>query len=195
MSFGLEDVVATIRDRSDFSSRLCLAPMEVRAEDDWIGRLLALWEGRRRGALLPARTDFDNVELMAMSRGRSHIVDTTADQPTGYFFRLWGSTVSLDRGADYTKMRLGSMPHTTMRDAALEDYADVVATGVPAYQLVHHLQGFMPYSYARLLLPLATNGRQVDQVLVSINERDIPELLPDLARHARPHIHVVSGRH
>jgi hypothetical protein len=129
---------------------------------------------------------------MAMSRGRSHIVDTTADRPDGYFFRLWGSTVSLDRGADYTKQRLGQMPHTTMRDAAIEDYADVVATGVPAYQLVCHVQNFMPYSYSRLILPLASDGRRVDRILVSINERVIPELMPE--EKPLPRLRVVSFR-
>lgn len=190
MSFGLDDVVATIRERGDFSSRLCLAPGDIRGEDDWIGRLLALWRSNRPGSRLPSRANFDSVDLMAMARGRVHIVDTTADQPAGYFFRLWGSTVTLDRGQNYTKTRLGEMPHTTMRDAAIEDYGDVVATGVPAYQLVYHVQDFIHYSYARLLLPLATDGRRVDQVLVAVNQRDVPELVPE-RRPGPAHLRLV----
>jgi len=68
------------------------------------------------------------------------------------------------------------MPAGAMRDDAIEDYWEVVTTGVPAYQLIRHVEGKLPYSYARLLLPLAADGRRVDQLVVLINERPLPEL-------------------
>jgi hypothetical protein len=198
MDWGLE-ITATLRMRSDLSSRLCLGLDKIQPADDWIATLLTIWRDRRRGGLLPKRGDFDSVELMRVSQGRIHIVDTQAGIPHGYFFRLWGSTITLDRGADYTKTRLGEMPHTTMRDAAIEDYSDVVSTGVPTYQLVFHLQDFMPYSYGRLLLPLASDGRRVDQILACINQRGIPELAPEpktsVARQPSPQLRLVSSRH
>jgi hypothetical protein len=67
------------------------------------------------------------------------------------------------------------MPAGSMRDDAIEDYWEVVTTGVPTYQLINRVEKNLPYSYARLLLPLAANGRRVDRLVVLINERPLPE--------------------
>jgi hypothetical protein len=68
------------------------------------------------------------------------------------------------------------MPGGSMRDNAIEDYWEVVSTGVPTYQLINHVEENVPYSYARLLLPLAADGRRVDRLVVLINERPLPEV-------------------
>jgi hypothetical protein len=77
---------------------------------------------------------------------------------------------------EYTHRRLGEMPAGLMRDDAIEDYWEVVTTGVPTYQLVHRRENYLPYSYARLILPLAADGHRVDQLIVLINERPLSEL-------------------
>jgi hypothetical protein len=185
--------LAVIRERADVSRRLCLPPSCIRGEDEWLGRLFARWDALRVGGLLPKRAAFDPVELMGLARGRIHIVDTSAGDPRGYRFRLWGSEIDFDRGADYTKRCLGEMPHTTMRTAALEDYSDSVETGVVSYQLVYSVQEFMPYSYARLILPVSAEGRRVNQLLVCINQRAIPEVTESAqpARSTRPQLRLV----
>ena len=71
---------------------------------------------------------------------------------------------------------LGEMPAGLMRNAAIEDYWEVATTGVPTYKLISHTEKLIPYSYARLLLPLAGDARQVDRLVVLINERPLPEL-------------------
>jgi hypothetical protein len=53
----------------------------------------------------------------------------------------------------------------------MQDYRDVVATGVPTYQQVLARVNYREYAYGRLLLPLATDRRRVDQLLVFIHER------------------------
>jgi hypothetical protein len=68
------------------------------------------------------------------------------------------------------------MPAGSMRDDAIEDYWEVVTTGLPTYQLNYHVEKNLPYSYARLLLPLAADGRRVDRLVVLINERHLPEV-------------------
>jgi PAS domain len=184
--------LAVIRDRSDLSRRLCLPPGDIRFEDDWLGQLFAKWDGLRTGGLLPKRTDFDPVELMGMSKGRVHIVDTSSSTPSGYRFRLWGSSID-HLGGDFTAKCLGDMPSTPMRGAAIEDYADTVETGYPVYQLVYAVENFLPRSYARLLLPVTGDGRQVSQLFVCINPRDVPEV-SDGERPAvrwRPQLRVV----
>jgi hypothetical protein len=63
-----------------------------------------------------------------------------------------------------------------MRDDAIEDYWEVVTTAVPTYQLINRVEKNLPYSYARMLLPLAEDGRRVDRLVVLINERRLPEI-------------------
>jgi hypothetical protein len=58
------------------------------------------------------------------------------------------------------------MPDTGFRQSAIT-YGTVGATGVPTYELI----SMPPYSYGRLVLPLASDGRRVDRILVCVNER------------------------
>jgi len=101
-------------------------------------------------------------------------VDTSQSNPEGYRFRVWGTVNSY--GSGHAKKTLGEMPAGLMRDNAIEDYREVVTTGVPTYRLISHVESKLSYSYARLLLPLAADGLCVDQLVVLINERPLPEL-------------------
>ena len=71
-------------------------------------------------------------------------------------------------------MTLGACPWPILRNAVMRDYGDVVATGEPAYHLISHTIDYVRHSFARLLLPLAADGRHVNQLLVLINERRLP---------------------
>jgi hypothetical protein len=79
-------------------------------------------------------------------------------------------------GGGYANRTLGEMPSGFMRDDAIEDYRQVVAAGTPSYHLISLVEKNQSYSYARLLLPLAQDGRRVDRLVVLINERPLPEL-------------------
>ena len=68
------------------------------------------------------------------------------------------------------------MPAGLMRDDAIEEYQQAVAAGTPSYHLISLVEKRLSYSYARLLLPLAQDGRRVDRLIVLINERPLPEL-------------------
>ncbi|MGH7039288.1 MAG: hypothetical protein ACREE2_21030 [Stellaceae bacterium] len=176
VSFWRPDGLAIRRQADDFSKRLCLPLDAIASQDAWFGQLLELWRNARPGWRLPAASSLDTLEALNIARGRAHIVDTRDADPAGYRFRLWGTVNSYGDGhANHT---LAQMPTGLMREDALEDYWEVVTTGVPTYQLIHHVENGLIFSYARLLLPLAADGRNVDQLLVLINERSLPELGP-----------------
>jgi hypothetical protein len=158
----------------DRSKRLSRPLYSMSPEDEWLGQVLGHWRDARSGWRLPSSESLDPLRLLNIARGRAHIVDTSQSDPEGYRFRLWGSINSY--GGGYENMTLGDMPAGLMRDNAIEDYREVVTTGVPTYQLISHVERKLPYSYARLLLPLAADGRRVDRLVVLINERLLPEL-------------------
>jgi hypothetical protein len=176
VSFWRPDGLAVRRQADDLSKRLCLPLDAIAPQDAWLGQLLDIWRKARPGWRLPAIESLDTLEVLNIARGRAHIVDTRESDPAGYRFRLWGTVNSY--GAGHANQTLAQMPAGLMREGALEDYWEVVTTGVPTYQLIQHLEHGLPFSYARLLLPLAADGRRVDQLLVLINERALPELDP-----------------
>jgi hypothetical protein len=176
VSFWRPDGLAIRRQADDLSKRLCLPLEAIAPQDAWFGQLLDIWRKARPGWRLPAIESLDTLEVLNIARGRAHIVDTRESDPAGYRFRLWGTVNSY--GTGHANQTLAQMPAGLMREGALEDYWEVVTTGVPTYQLILHIEHGLPFSYARLLLPLAADGRRVDQLLVLINERALPELDP-----------------
>lgn len=164
----------TSAQAGDRSKRLSLPFDSISPRDEWLDQLLHSWRNARCGWRLPSDESLDPLQLLNIARGRAHMVDTHDSKPEGYRFRLWGAVNSY--GGGHANKTLGEMPAGSMRDKAIEDYWEVATTGVPTYQLISHVENNIPYSYARLLLPLAADGRRVDQLVVLINERPLPEL-------------------
>jgi hypothetical protein len=158
----------------DRSAKLSRPINAISPEDEWLGQLLGFWGSSRTGRRLPSSESLDSLELLNIARGRAHIVDTVSSNPAGYRFRVWGAVNSY--GGGYSNRSLGEMPQGLMRDDAIEDYRRVVAAGTPNYHLINIIENELSYSYSRLLLPLAQDGRRVDRLIVLINERQLPEL-------------------
>ncbi len=176
VSFWRPGGPAVKRLAGDSSKRLCLPLDAIAPPDEWLARLLRIWRDARAGWRLPACEALDALGTFDIAGGRAHLVETRDSDPPGYRFRLWGTVISYRRG--HRNLTLGQMPGGLWREEAIEDYWEVVSTGVPNYQLVCRFEDSLPFSYARLLLPLAADGRRVDQLLVLINERRLPELDP-----------------
>src|SRR5262249_18115806 len=174
VSFWRPGGVSVKRLAGDSSKRLCLPLDAIAPQDEWLARLLRIWRHARAGWRLPACEALDPLGTFNIARGRAHLVETRDRDPPGSRFRLWGTVNSYSRG--HSNLTLGQMPAGLMRADAIEDYWEVVSTGVPNYQLIYRFEDNLPFSYARLLLPLAADGRRVDQLLVLINERGLPEL-------------------
>jgi hypothetical protein len=170
---GTYGLAVKVKDE-DFSERLSRPLDAVASEDKWMGEVLNIWRNSRSGWRLPSSESFDPLEIVNIACGRAHIVETRDSAAPGYRFRLWGK-VNPYRG-EYKNQTLAEMPLGLMREDAIEDYWEVTAAGVPTYHLIHRVEGDQLLSYARLLLPLAADGRRVDQLVVLINERRLPEL-------------------
>ncbi len=172
MQFCSTAVIAN-RQGNDSYKRVRLGLDAMCQADKRLSETLRYWNDLRRGRRLPSRDEID-LPMLTPMMGWIHVVDTGAASPGEYFYRLWGSKIRLDRGKDHTRMSLGACPWPILRDAIMQDYGDVVATGEPAYHLISHTINNARHSIARLLLPLATDGRRVDQLFVFINERRLP---------------------
>ncbi|MCC7046353.1 MAG: PAS domain-containing protein [Alphaproteobacteria bacterium] len=144
------------------------------ATDPELNIVYEYWNSCRRDGLLPRRKDIDVLQLKPVL-GHMHIVDVTAQDPSDYRYRLYGSKVRLNRFSNYTNTRLGDLPSLPYRNALIDDYSAVAWSGTPLYQnVVARLQSIR-YSYSRLLLPLAEDGRRVNMLIVSTHDRVFPD--------------------
>jgi hypothetical protein len=140
------------------------------AGDPELNLVYEYWNGCRNDGLLPRRKDIDVLQLKPVL-GHTHLVDVSAQDPADYRFRLYGSKVRLDRFRNYSNTRVGDYPSIPYRTALIEDYSSVAWSGTPLYQhIVARLQSIR-YSYSRLLLPLAEDGRKVNMLVVCTRDR------------------------
>lgn len=166
-----------LKDRRDLVRAVrwpweCIAP-----EDGNFVEALQYWQSLRRDGLLPRPRDIDPVKLKPLL-GWTHKIDTSDPDPINYYFRLWGSNVTLEEFTSFKGLRISDYPSAPYRDAAIQDYRDVVTSGVPTYQQVLARVNFRSYAYGRLILPLASDERHVNQLLVMIHERP-PETMSE----------------
>ncbi len=143
--------------------------------DAALRKALTVWESKGRDGLLPARKDIDVLDLRPLI-GRIHLVDVSDPDPANYRFRLFGSAIRFDGDKNYTNFAIGAHTSPSYRQALMEDYAAVTFTGTPSYQQVVAVVNFQRYSYSRLILPLADDGRRVDQLMVCIHKRKFADL-------------------
>lgn len=159
-------------DTTDVVKRRRLPLSEFALEDNKLAQALAYWESKRRNGLLPSRREIDIVDLRPLI-GFMHLVDVV-DAAAGQFkFRLHGTRVRI--GQSFSENIVERFSSKTMRDATIEDYQSVCFTGVPCYQQIVALVDFIQYSYSRLILPMASDGRTVDALMICINARKFPD--------------------
>lgn len=155
-------------EAADVVKRRRLPLSEIAPADEKFAKALAYWQSKRREDLLPSRKDIDIVDLRPLI-GFMHLLDVV-DAAAGKFkFRLHGTRVRI--GQSFSDNAVENISSRAMREAALEDYQSVCFTGVPCYQHVVALIDYVQYSYSRLILPMANDGRSVDALMICINPR------------------------
>jgi len=128
------------------------------------------WDGKRRGRLMPARSDIEPLEMKAWLAGTA-LIDVTRDPAapngTALRYRLIGSRPTILRGKDVTGMRVETGYFGASLEAALENYRLVIEEKTLVYDWDRTPA---PDGFARegetLLLPLGADGETVDMVLV-----------------------------
>jgi hypothetical protein len=162
--------IVEFKDRQDVVRALRLPWECIATEDNLLIDAMGYWQSLRQEGLIPEPRLIDPIRLKPLL-GWTHKVDTSAPDPKNYFFRLWGTHIPLEQFKAFTGSRVSEYPSQPYRDAVLQDYCDVVASGVPTYQHVLARVKYREYSYTRLILPLATDRRTVNQLLVCIQLR------------------------
>lgn len=153
-------------------------PNDASDPSDWrsschpdILKVLAYWEGKRRGRSMPSREDIDPQELKQYLPYIT-MVDVVRDERR-FVYRLVGTAEVEVRGCDPTGKGVADAFFAASADEALANYQKVCDSRAPyyekdAFQLVDRYIG-----EANLFLPLSDDDRRVNKILVFSINRDL----------------------
>ena len=131
------------------------------------------WEKLRPDGLIPSRSEFDLTHIRSIMATVS-LVDTTAEDPADYTFRLLGREVH--PVMMLPKRRIRDIPSSVLREAVMQDYYACVSSGVPIYHEIVARIDYLTWPYARLILPFARDRRRIDELMVCSVAIELPEL-------------------
>ena len=130
-------------------------------------RFYDLWAGLRGDRAMPSRKELDPLHIPREFLANLMLIDVL-NEPRRYRYRLVGTHVVTASGEDRTGRTFENVGFFKIHPAVLEQYARVVETGQPLHSLepfTNFISG-STYEVDRLLLPLSSDGRSVDMLIV-----------------------------
>jgi hypothetical protein len=126
--------------------------------------LLKLWEAKRGGNPMPARSDLDVSELRPWL-GNLHLLDVHHD-PLRFVYVVYGTNVAPPRDQDMTGKSIDDFPGP-LRDLLKPGYLEVIETKTPLYRTHTYQTKERFVKRERLILPLSDNGTDVNRILTA----------------------------
>lgn len=127
------------------------------------------WRELCRDGHLPARADFPP-ESLTPWMGHIQIVERVSEgDMVRHRVRLAGTRIVYYEGRDNTGLFLDDVVPRDQRDEILEPYRRCAETRTPIYSAFYSCsEGAISSQLERLILPLAADGKTIDQFLVAI---------------------------
>jgi hypothetical protein len=129
-------------------------------------KLYEWWRARHVGGKLPSRRQIDPFDLKFLL-GNLMIIDVTHD-PLRFRFRLIGTNIASHMERDWTGQPLDTYPGAEFREHLRKTYEAVVSDGQPVSNSRRLLVDGRYYRYDGLIVPLSTDGKTIDALLVGI---------------------------
>ena len=127
-------------------------------------RLYDDWESRRRGRLMPARADFDPVDLKDIL-GNLTMVDVLRD-PLRFRVRVHATNVAARVGFDLTGKEIDAITDPHYRKLVRDHYTAVVERRRPVLEFRDRVMTDNICLHCEVLaLPLGNDGQVVDRVM------------------------------
>src|SRR5215510_7912302 len=136
-------------------------------DDPDLIRFYDFWAGLRADRAIPSRKDLDPLEIPREFLPNLMLIDVLRE-PRRYRYRLLGTHVVTASGEDRTGRTFENVGFFKVNPIVVEHYDRVVDTGQP----LHSLEPFTnftsgaTYDVHRLLLPLSSDGRTVEMLIV-----------------------------
>ena len=139
--------------------------LEIRAET--LRRLYRDWDRRRAGRAMPARADFDAVDLKYIL-GHLSLIEVLRE-PLRFHYRVHATQAAERLGFDMTGKPLDSLPNAEYRALIRIHHESVVRLRRPVPVLRDHLfSDSRCWKCEALSLPLSADGREVDMLMSAV---------------------------
>lgn len=137
---------------------------EVAIRSPMLQRLQRDWESRCRGRRMPARADFDPVDLKYVL-GHLSLVDVRRN-PLSFRFRIHASNVAARVGFDLTGKEVDAIADMHYRKLVRDHYTAVVEQRRPVFKFRDRVMTDNVCLHCEVLaLPLGNDGETVDRIM------------------------------
>jgi hypothetical protein len=147
-------------------------------------QLFRYWSDKKADRFAPARREIEPSELRDLLP-HIYLVDVE-DRPIRFRFRLIGTEIVQNFGLDMTGRYIEEIDFSDRAPSVLAHYAAVVTTREPSCHIVHFTRGSGRHlAYERIIMPLSSDGENVDMLLGGICFEEAYETTwPSAARSA-----------
>lgn len=128
---------------------------------------------------MPSRKDIDPLQIAPSHLPNLMLIDVLHD-PRRYKYRLVGTNVVEASGVNRTGRYFDDVTFFKIHPSVMQQYGHVVETRKPLYSLepFTNLRTGNDYDVDRLLLPLSSDGQQVDTLMVFFKFKSGPRVGP-----------------
>jgi len=152
-----------------------MAGFREQVSDPDLVRFYDYWESLSAGRPMPARRDIDPLQIPPGYLPDLMLIDVF-HEPRRYRYRLVGTHVVTASGEDRTGRFFDEVQFFKTNPAVMQHFETVATTGQPLYSVepFTNFANGRDYEVDRLMLPLSSDGRLVDMLLVVFRFRSGP---------------------
>ncbi len=137
--------------------------LSLRLTHPKLSALLKFWHAKRGARRMPARADFDVLELREWL-GHLHLIEVV-DGGRDFHHRVYGTDLAIAFDMDLTGKGMSALPES-VREQVRQDYARVCTSGEPLAVDDDPVVRSAVERVEKLILPLSSDGTTVDRLLV-----------------------------
>jgi hypothetical protein len=125
--------------------------------------VLAYWRAKKRDHTLPSRADIDPMDFVRVLP-RVMMVEVSYD-PLEFRYRVAGTGLFAMHGQELTGKLARELDPPEFGALIHRHYAEVIARRAPILHLIELTVDYLATSYARLILPLSSDGQIIDRLM------------------------------
>lgn len=128
-----------------------------------IAQVLAYWRARKGDRAFPSRADVDPLEF-SRALPRVMMVDVSYD-PLEFRYRVAGTGLFAMHGQELTGKLARELDPAEFGAMIHRHYSEVIERRVPILHLIELTVNYLATSYARIILPLSSDGTAIDRLM------------------------------
>ncbi len=152
------------------------SPLEEATQDQRLLRLYRYWDEQRQGRRFPGRDDISPIDF-AYALGRVSIIEVRRDA-LRFFYRLVSSRLTEHLGYEMSGKFVDDIPDIEMREFTRAFYERALEGEAPLHEAGTFVVSGQRWWHEVLVLPLASDGGNIDMLLIYRNTLPPVEVTP-----------------